>query len=55
MRMDDAMNVIDFGTRKIQYNLHRENRKRMRVIVAPELTVDVFAPTAAVEEQIDVS
>jgi len=55
MRMDDAMNVIDFGTRKIQYNLHRENRKRLRVVVAPELTVDVFAPAAAAEEQIEVA
>jgi hypothetical protein len=50
--MDDAMNVIDFGTRKIQYNLHRENRKRMRVIVAPELTVDVFAPAAAADSKV---
>ena len=52
MRMDDAMNVIDSGTRKIQYNLHRENRKRLRVVVAPELTVDVFAPATADEDQI---
>jgi hypothetical protein len=52
MRIDDSMNVINFGTRKIKYNLHRENRKRLRIVVAPELTVDVFAPAAAEEEQI---
>jgi predicted metal-dependent hydrolase len=46
------MNAIDFGTRKIIYNLHREERKRMRIVVAPALTVDVFAPATASEEQI---
>ena len=52
MRIDGSMNVIDFGTRKITYNLHREDRKRLRIVVAPELTVDVFAPATADEEQI---
>ena len=46
------MNIIDFGSRKIAYILHRENRKRLRIVVAPELTVDVYAPTTADEEQI---
>ena len=52
MRIDGAMNVIDFGSRRITYNLHREDRKRLRIIVAPELTVDVFAPSTAEKEQI---
>jgi predicted metal-dependent hydrolase len=52
MRTDGFMNVIDFGTRKITYNLHRENRKRLRIVVAPDLTVDVFAPATANEDQI---
>ena len=52
MRIDGAMNVIDFGSRKITYNLHREERKRLRIVVAPELTVDVFAPVTADEDQI---
>jgi predicted metal-dependent hydrolase len=47
MRTDGFMNVIDYGTRKITYNLHRQDRKRMRIVVAPELTVDVFAPASA--------
>ena len=46
------MNIIDFGSRKIAYILHREDRKRLRIVVAPELTVDVYAPTTADEEQI---
>ena len=52
MRTDGFMNVIDYGTRKITYNLHRQDRKKMRIVVAPELTVDVFAPATASEEQI---
>lgn len=52
MRIDDSMKVINFGTRKIKYNLHREKRIRLRIVVAPELTVDVFAPVTADEEQI---
>jgi hypothetical protein len=55
MRIDGAMNVIDFGNRKISYNLHRQDRKRMRIVVGPELTVDVFAPANSDEEQIQVA
>jgi hypothetical protein len=33
MRIDGAMNVIDFGPRKITYNLHREDRKRAHEIL----------------------
>jgi predicted metal-dependent hydrolase len=46
------MNEIIFGTRRISYNLHRQDRKRMRIIVAPEHTVDVFAPITADENEI---
>ena len=53
MRTDGFMNVIDFGTRKITYNLHREDRKRLRIVVAPDLTVDVFAPATVDEDQIE--
>jgi len=52
LRIDGFMNVIDFGTRKITYNLHREDRKRLRIVVALDLIVDVFAPATADEDQI---
>jgi predicted metal-dependent hydrolase len=52
MRINASMNVIDFGARRITYNLHRQDRRRLRIVVAPELTVDVFVPEAADEEQI---
>ena len=53
MRTDKSMKAIAFGTRKITYNLHQQDRKRMRIVVSPELTVDVFAPASANEEQIE--
>lgn len=43
---------MDFGARKITYTLHRQDRRRMRIVVAPELTVDVFAPATVDEAQI---
>ncbi len=52
MRTDSARNVIGFGSRKIEYSLHRESRKRLRIVVAPELTVDVFAPETADDSDI---
>jgi predicted metal-dependent hydrolase len=52
MRTDGLMNVIDFDTRKITYNLHREDRQRLRIVVAPELTVEVFSPATVSEKQI---
>ena len=35
---------MEFGSRQIQYRLHRADRKRLRVVVSPELVVDVYAP-----------
>jgi len=42
MRNDKPMKAIAFGTRKITYNLHHQDRKRMRIVVSPELTVDAW-------------
>ena len=47
MKIKAAGRTIDFGSRKIAYTLHRSDRKRLRIVVAPELTVDVFAPKNA--------
>jgi len=53
MRTDESMKAIAFGTHKITDNLHHQDRKRMRIVVSPELTVDVFAPASANKEQIE--
>ena len=53
MRIDSPAKAIVFGSRKIVYNLYRRDRKRMRIVVSPELTVDVFAPAAVNEKQIE--
>ena len=52
MKIMPAQHIIEFGSRKISYRLHRENRKRLRIVVAPELTVDVFAPRSVGDEEI---
>ena len=53
MRTDKSIKAIAFGTREIAYKLHRQDRRKMRIVVSPELTVDVFAPATANEEQIE--
>ena len=53
MRTDKPIKEIAFGARRITYNLHRRDHKRMRIVVSPELTVDVFAPVDAGEKQIE--
>lgn len=39
--------IIDFGSRKIVYRLHHADRRRLRIVVSPDLNVDVFAPKSA--------
>ncbi|MBW1754367.1 MAG: M48 family metallopeptidase [Deltaproteobacteria bacterium] len=50
-----AAHVIEFGSRKIPYRLHRADRKRLRVVVSPELTVEVFAPRTVNDDLIHLS
>lgn len=44
MKTDELTYIIDFGSRKIPYRLHLTDKKRLRIVVSPDLTVDVFAP-----------
>jgi predicted metal-dependent hydrolase len=55
MKSEAAKHVIQFGTRQIPYRLHRADRKRLRVVVSPELTVDVFAPKTVNDERIRIA
>jgi predicted metal-dependent hydrolase len=52
MKIKSVQNKIEFGSRKISYRLHLVDRKRLRIAVSPELTVDIFAPSSASDEQI---
>jgi predicted metal-dependent hydrolase len=51
-KTESPKGVIQFGARQIQYHLHRDNRRHLRVVVSPELKVDVFVPKTATEGQI---
>jgi predicted metal-dependent hydrolase len=44
---------LKYGTRNIPYNLHLVKRKRLRIVVTPELTVDVYAPDTANDHEIE--
>ena len=55
MKTESAQHVIQFGARQIPYRLHRADRKRLRIVVSPELTVDVFAPKTVTHEQVNVA
>ena len=52
MKTKAEEHLLDFGSRQIPYLLHREERKRLRVVVSPDLTVEVFAPKTATDDAI---
>ena len=52
MKISPTEHVIDFGSRKIVYKLHRSDRRRLRIVVSPDLKVDVFAPRKTFESYI---
>jgi predicted metal-dependent hydrolase len=52
MKTDVQPHTISYGDRKISFDLHRNDRKRLKIVVTPELAVEVFAPCNATEDQI---
>ncbi len=52
MKIETGEQFICFGSRQIPYRLHRCSRKNLRIVVSPELTVDIFAPVTAGAEEI---
>src|SRR6056297_2049032 len=45
--------LLDFGGRQISYRLVRDQRKRMRIVVKPDLSVQVSVPRRARERDIE--
>lgn len=52
MKTKSGQYTIDIGSRNIPFSLHREERKHLRIVVLPDLRVDIFAPRSATEEHI---
>jgi len=44
MKTEYKNRVLQFGDRKISYRLHRSKRKHLRIVVSPDLLVEVYAP-----------
>ena len=53
MKNKIEIRTIQFGSRRISYNLKRSDRKKLRIVVSPDLSVDVFAPFASNDDEID--
>ncbi len=52
MKTKAEEHLLDFASRKIPYLLHRGDCKRLRVVVSPDLTVEVFAPKTVTDDAI---
>ncbi len=52
MKTNKQSHKILYGDREISFDLHRNGRKRLKIVVTPELAVEVFAPYHATEDQV---
>ena len=52
-KLDFQERTLQFGTRQINYRLYRQNRKQLRIIVSPDLSVDVYVPEKAGEAELE--
>jgi predicted metal-dependent hydrolase len=52
MKTDASENVLVYGERRIAYRLHRSDRKRLRIVVRPDLSVLAHAPKSFSEQEI---
>jgi hypothetical protein len=49
---DGRSQILTYGARKIAYQLCVMPRKRLRIVVTPDMSVRVYAPDAFSEEEI---
>lgn len=52
MKTDGAQHTLEFGSRRIPFRLYRSDRKRLRIVVAPDLDVRAYAPTSAGDDAV---
>lgn len=51
-KTEPSERILEFGSRRVAYRLHVADRKAFRIVVSPDLSVDVYAPAAASEAAI---
>lgn len=52
MKTDGESRSFQFGSRCIRYSLYRSDRKRLRIVVSPDQSVEVVAPNDQPDEQV---
>ncbi|MDD5207342.1 MAG: SprT family zinc-dependent metalloprotease [Desulfobacterales bacterium] len=52
MKAESQGHLIQFGRRRIPYLLHRSQRKSLRIVVRPDMTVNVYAPMGATDDEV---
>ncbi len=52
MKTETQAHTIYFGDREISFSLQRNSRKRLKIVVTPELGVEVVAPRTATDDQV---
>ncbi len=52
MKTETQTHTIHFGDRQIAFSLQRNGRKRLKIVVTPELSVEVVAPHTATDDQV---
>ena len=52
MKTDGVATELAFGSRRIAFRLYREPRQRLRIVVTPDMKVEVHAPVKVDEERV---
>jgi predicted metal-dependent hydrolase len=52
MKIESPVHTVIFGDRRISFNLQRNSRKRLKIVVTLELEVEVYAPRTATDDQV---